>query len=82
MGFWTRWTEKAGAEAGDVRHLSACRDPRSPGTGGPGRVRGGLRFSPIDLIPDPVPILGYLDDLVLIPLGIAIVSRASRRRHG
>ncbi|HYN87922.1 MAG TPA: YkvA family protein, partial [Ardenticatenaceae bacterium] len=32
-------------------------------------------FSPIDLIPDPIPILGYLDDLVLIPLGIALALR-------
>lgn len=32
-------------------------------------------FSPIDLIPDFVPVLGYLDDLVLIPLGIAVAIR-------
>ena len=32
-------------------------------------------FSPIDLIPDFIPVLGYLDDLALIPLGIALALR-------
>lgn len=35
----------------------------------------GYAFSPIDLIPDPIPVLGYLDDLVLVPLGVAIALR-------
>jgi uncharacterized membrane protein YkvA (DUF1232 family) len=54
----------------------AYRDPRVPLYA---RVFAacvvGYAFSPIDLIPDPIPILGYLDDLVLIPLGVALAVR-------
>jgi uncharacterized membrane protein YkvA (DUF1232 family) len=54
----------------------AYRDPRTPWYA---RVFAAAvvayAFSPIDLIPDPVPVLGYLDDLILVPLGVALVLR-------
>jgi uncharacterized membrane protein YkvA (DUF1232 family) len=54
----------------------AARDPRTPIL-----VRtlallvAAYALSPIDLIPDFIPIIGYLDDLILIPLGLALVVR-------
>jgi uncharacterized membrane protein YkvA (DUF1232 family) len=54
----------------------AYRDPRVPWYA---KVLAacvvGYALSPIDLIPDFIPVLGYLDDLVLIPLGIALTLR-------
>ena len=54
----------------------AYRDPRTPWYA---RVVAicvvAYAFSPIDLIPDPIPILGYLDDLILVPLGIMLAVR-------
>ncbi len=53
-----------------------CRDPRTPWYAKAlGVCIVGYALSPIDLIPDPIPILGYVDDLILIPLGIIAVRR-------
>jgi uncharacterized membrane protein YkvA (DUF1232 family) len=35
----------------------------------------GYAFCPIDLVPDFIPVLGYLDDLILVPLGILLALR-------
>lgn len=54
----------------------AYRDPRVPWYAQAlAAVVVGYAFSPIDLIPDSIPVLGYLDDIILVPLGIALVIR-------
>lgn len=54
----------------------AARDPRTPLAA---KILAGMivayAVSPIDLIPDFIPVLGFLDDLVLVPLGIIICLR-------
>ena len=35
----------------------------------------GYALSPIDLIPDLIPVIGYLDDFILVPLGIALLTK-------
>lgn len=72
-----KWKQKARELKTEVYALYlAYRDPR---VSWPARIFAGLvvayAFSPIDLIPDPIPILGYLDDLILIPLGAALARR-------
>jgi uncharacterized membrane protein YkvA (DUF1232 family) len=71
---WKRWAGQLKAEIYAL--YLAYRDPRTPWYA---RVFVacvvGYAFSPIDLIPDPIPVLGYLDDLILVPLGIALAVR-------
>ena len=54
----------------------AARDPRVPWYAkGLAAAVVAYALSPIDVIPDFVPVLGYLDDLIIVPLGIALVIR-------
>jgi uncharacterized membrane protein YkvA (DUF1232 family) len=52
----------------------AARDPRVPWYAKAlAMAVAAYALSPIDLIPDFIPVLGYLDDLVIVPLGILLV---------
>jgi uncharacterized membrane protein YkvA (DUF1232 family) len=54
----------------------AARDPRMPfHVRAVALLVAAYAVSPIDLIPDFIPVIGYLDDLLLLPLGIAWVIR-------
>ncbi|MBX5171205.1 MULTISPECIES: YkvA family protein [unclassified Rhizobium] len=54
----------------------AARDPRVPWHAkAVAAAVAAYALSPIDLIPDFIPVLGYLDDLLIVPLGIMLATR-------
>jgi len=68
---WARWLRR------DVHavYLSA-RDPRVPWYAKAWALLvAAYAVSPIDLIPDFIPVLGHLDDVILVPLGVALAVR-------
>lgn len=71
LGAWARGLKR------DVHALYlAGRDPRVPWYAkAVALLVAGYALSPIDLIPDFVPVLGYLDDLIIVPLGILLAIR-------
>jgi len=74
---WNWWRERKRRLELEVRTLYlAGRDPRTPWHA---KALAGLvvayAWSPIDLIPDFIPLVGQLDDLVLVPLGLIVVRR-------
>jgi uncharacterized membrane protein YkvA (DUF1232 family) len=54
----------------------AARDPRVPWYAKVAAIGvTGYALSPIDLIPDFIPIIGYLDDLLIVPAGILVAAK-------
>jgi uncharacterized membrane protein YkvA (DUF1232 family) len=71
------WKLKAKRLKSEVHSLYlAARDPRTPWYA---KVLAafiiGYALSPIDLIPDFIPVIGYLDDLIILPAGITLLIK-------
>jgi uncharacterized membrane protein YkvA (DUF1232 family) len=71
------WKRRARQLRADTYALYlAYRDPRVPWYAKALAILlAAYALSPIDLIPDFIPVLGYLDDLILVPLGVILVVR-------
>ena len=73
-GHLRRWASRLKRESYAL--YLAIKDPRTPWYAKAiGACVVGYALSPIDLIPDLIPILGYLDDLLLVPAGLALARR-------
>ena len=75
MGRWQVWKQWLRSLRREVHTLLlACRDARTPWYA---KLTAGVvvayALSPIDLIPDFIPVIGLLDDMVLVPLGVVLV---------
>jgi uncharacterized membrane protein YkvA (DUF1232 family) len=76
-----RWLSRAKSWAKDLKRdvvalWIAARDPRTPPMAKVvSACVAAYALSPIDLIPDFIPVLGYLDDLLIVPLGILLAVR-------
>ena len=77
MSLMDRLRAQAVLSKADVLALYlVARDPRTPWLA-KAMIAGVVAYalSPVDLIPDFIPVIGYLDDLILIPLGVALAIR-------
>ncbi len=74
-----RWTRRLREE---IQVLGLVyRDPRTPWYAKACLALVlGYAFSPVDLIPDFIPVLGHLDDLLLVPLGVWLALRLIPRQ--
>lgn len=78
---WRRLRQRWQNWAGKLKHQTAalyfaCRDPATPWlTRMLALFVVAYALSPIDLIPDFIPVIGYLDDLLLLPLGLWLVIK-------
>jgi uncharacterized membrane protein YkvA (DUF1232 family) len=74
MDRWKQWARLIKRDAHAL--YLAARDPRVPWYAKAVAIGvAAYALSPIDLIPDFIPVLGYLDDLIIVPVGIALVVR-------
>jgi uncharacterized membrane protein YkvA (DUF1232 family) len=77
----TSWKVRAKRLKNEIYSLYlAARDPRTPWYAKAlAAFIIGYALSPIDLIPDFIPVIGYLDDLIIVPTGITLLIRIMPR---